>query len=423
MLAHLPQVGPRRGGDRASHRRPAACGSSRTARWCADLPVTPLTDGAPVYDRPTQRPAELDALQAFDPLSLPAPKDLGEALLALLARPTIASKEWVFAQYDHMVRLGGVVLPGHGGRGGGAGRADRTRASRSGGRLQRALRVPRPVRGRAAGGGGVRAQRLLRGRRAARADRLPELRQPRAAGDHVAVRRGDSRASPRPAASSDVPVVIGQREPLQRDRRQGDPAHADRGGGGAAARRDARPAARRSARRGRPDRGARRDARRSSAAPSGCARSTGKIAGRPPVLDASARAALQPVVRELVRSRTVASRARLQRGRAGGGARRVLHGGRGEAGRGAGHARRSARWRRTRTCSARTPRGSSSPTRPSGRRRSRRRARRRACRSRASGRWAGIGLVISGLVDLRVSRLSDAWRRGIPSLMKKPTHL
>jgi phosphoribosylformylglycinamidine synthase len=80
----------------------------------ADLPVGPLTDGAPQYDRPTRRPAELDALQAFDPLSLPAPKDLGETLLSLLARPTIASKEWVYTQYDHTVRRGGVVLPGRG---------------------------------------------------------------------------------------------------------------------------------------------------------------------------------------------------------------------------------------------------------------------------------------------------------------------
>jgi len=35
----------------------------------------------------------------------------------------------------------------------------------------------------------------------------------------------------------------------------------------------------------------------------------------------------------------------------------------------------------------------------------------------------GDRLVISGLIDLRVTRISDAWRRGIPSLMKKPTHL
>ena len=78
----------------------------------ADLPVKPLTDGAPIYDRPMKRPDWLDASQAFDPLTVPAPEQLGNALTELLARPTIASKEWVYRQYDHQVRLGGVVLPG-----------------------------------------------------------------------------------------------------------------------------------------------------------------------------------------------------------------------------------------------------------------------------------------------------------------------
>jgi phosphoribosylformylglycinamidine synthase subunit PurL len=80
----------------------------------ANLPVQPLTDEAPQYERPTRAPDWLAALQAFEPLSLPAPKDLGEALLTLLARPTIASKEWVYGQYDHTVRLGAAVRPGKG---------------------------------------------------------------------------------------------------------------------------------------------------------------------------------------------------------------------------------------------------------------------------------------------------------------------
>ena len=46
------------------------------------------------------------------PATLPEPDDLGAALLRLLARPTIASKEWVYRQYDHMVRLVGAVRPG-----------------------------------------------------------------------------------------------------------------------------------------------------------------------------------------------------------------------------------------------------------------------------------------------------------------------
>ena len=85
-----------------------------SGRVVADLPIAPLTEGAPVYDRPLARPRSLDELQRFDPLSLGPPKDLAEALLKLLASPTISSKEAIYTQYDHMVRLGGVLLPGKG---------------------------------------------------------------------------------------------------------------------------------------------------------------------------------------------------------------------------------------------------------------------------------------------------------------------
>ncbi|HDT13665.1 MAG TPA: phosphoribosylformylglycinamidine synthase II, partial [Candidatus Aminicenantes bacterium] len=43
---------------------------------------------------------------------LPLPRDLGAVLLRLLASPTIADKEWVYRQYDHMVQLNTVFLPG-----------------------------------------------------------------------------------------------------------------------------------------------------------------------------------------------------------------------------------------------------------------------------------------------------------------------
>ena len=78
----------------------------------ADLPVEPLTDGAPRYHRPTRPHPALPALHAFEPGTLPEPPDLGAVLLEMLARPTIASKEWVYRQYDHMVRLVGAVRPG-----------------------------------------------------------------------------------------------------------------------------------------------------------------------------------------------------------------------------------------------------------------------------------------------------------------------
>ena len=91
-----------------------------TGRWrvlsrgevVADLPVEPLTEGAPRYQRPMTPHPALPGLRAFDPGTLPQPADLGAALLALLGRPTIASKEWVYRQYDHMVRLVGAVRPG-----------------------------------------------------------------------------------------------------------------------------------------------------------------------------------------------------------------------------------------------------------------------------------------------------------------------
>ena len=80
----------------------------------AEIPNTALVDDAPVYDRPTARPAYLDdGRQAGSrPRSgRPAPAD---ALLAVLASPTIASKRWVYRQYDNMVRTNTLVLAGMG---------------------------------------------------------------------------------------------------------------------------------------------------------------------------------------------------------------------------------------------------------------------------------------------------------------------
>jgi phosphoribosylformylglycinamidine synthase len=78
----------------------------------AQVPVRALTDEAPVYERPTARPGWLDELQAFEPLSLPPPTDCERALLGILAAPTVASKQWVYRQYDHQVGTNTLVLPG-----------------------------------------------------------------------------------------------------------------------------------------------------------------------------------------------------------------------------------------------------------------------------------------------------------------------
>ncbi|MGZ6141717.1 MAG: phosphoribosylformylglycinamidine synthase subunit PurL, partial [Myxococcales bacterium] len=78
----------------------------------AELPIAPLTDDAPQYDRPRQRPSWQDEVQKTP--EVPLPKDLKAALLSLLSSPTVASKEWVYRQYDHMVRIGTAVRPGDG---------------------------------------------------------------------------------------------------------------------------------------------------------------------------------------------------------------------------------------------------------------------------------------------------------------------
>jgi phosphoribosylformylglycinamidine synthase len=81
-------------------------------RVVAEVPVSALADEAPVYEKPTARPPWQDALLAFDPLALPAPPDMEPVLLDLLAAPGIASKEWVYRQYDQQVGLNTLVLPG-----------------------------------------------------------------------------------------------------------------------------------------------------------------------------------------------------------------------------------------------------------------------------------------------------------------------
>lgn len=78
----------------------------------AMLPVKPLTDNAPVYKRPIKRPASQDDIQTLDLKNIPEPKNYNEILLKLLSSPNIASKEWIYRQYDHMVRTDTVVLPG-----------------------------------------------------------------------------------------------------------------------------------------------------------------------------------------------------------------------------------------------------------------------------------------------------------------------
>ena len=79
----------------------------------AEIPNAALVDEAPVYDRPTARPAYLDDVRVLD-LARLRPSPPQEALLAVLASPTIASKRWVYRQYDNMVRTNTIVPAGMG---------------------------------------------------------------------------------------------------------------------------------------------------------------------------------------------------------------------------------------------------------------------------------------------------------------------
>jgi phosphoribosylformylglycinamidine synthase subunit PurL len=79
----------------------------------AEIPTGALTDDAPVYERPMATPSYLAGVQKLTLPEKPAVSQ-ADALRALLASPVIASKRWVYRQYDHMVRTNTLVLPGMG---------------------------------------------------------------------------------------------------------------------------------------------------------------------------------------------------------------------------------------------------------------------------------------------------------------------
>ena len=78
--------------------------------WYGDIvgniPIPPLVTEAPMYERPwtlTELPPELDAAK------VPAPKDWKASLLALMGSPDLASKAWIWKQYDHLI-LGNTAI-------------------------------------------------------------------------------------------------------------------------------------------------------------------------------------------------------------------------------------------------------------------------------------------------------------------------
>ena len=71
-----------------------------------------LGGGAPVYTREQKEPEYLKETRKFDSKTLPEPKDLKETFLKVFSSPNIVSKQWVYHQYDSMVRTNTVVGPG-----------------------------------------------------------------------------------------------------------------------------------------------------------------------------------------------------------------------------------------------------------------------------------------------------------------------
>jgi phosphoribosylformylglycinamidine synthase subunit PurL len=77
-------------------------------RTVAKVPALALTEKAPEYERPLRAGSAAND----DPTFAPYEGDPGEALLALLAAPNVASKRWVTEQYDSLVQGQTVVGPG-----------------------------------------------------------------------------------------------------------------------------------------------------------------------------------------------------------------------------------------------------------------------------------------------------------------------
>ncbi|MGE7114147.1 phosphoribosylformylglycinamidine synthase subunit PurL [Lysinibacillus sp. NPDC047702] len=77
----------------------------------AEVPADALAEDAPVYHKPSAEPAYYAEFQAIENTE-PVVTDYKETLNALLQAPTIASKEWVYDQFDYQVRTSTVVTPG-----------------------------------------------------------------------------------------------------------------------------------------------------------------------------------------------------------------------------------------------------------------------------------------------------------------------
>ena len=77
-----------------------------------DIPAKKIADESPVYQRASQEPEYLKAVRAFRLDGIADTKSPMDDLKKLLAWPSIASKNWVYRQYDYMVRDNSIICPG-----------------------------------------------------------------------------------------------------------------------------------------------------------------------------------------------------------------------------------------------------------------------------------------------------------------------
>jgi phosphoribosylformylglycinamidine synthase II len=74
----------------------------------ADVPAESMVlgGGAPVYEREYSEPKYFAEINSFDPAAIPVPADLMDMAFQLIQLPNIASKRWIYEQYDSMVGTG-----------------------------------------------------------------------------------------------------------------------------------------------------------------------------------------------------------------------------------------------------------------------------------------------------------------------------
>ena len=112
--AHLREVGPARGTDRPGDGRWDAAGQGTRAgrRGDSESSADRRSAGVPAADGTARVPRGRPTARSRSARTAVA--DANAALMELLASPSIASKQWAYRQYDHMVQTNTISLPGLG---------------------------------------------------------------------------------------------------------------------------------------------------------------------------------------------------------------------------------------------------------------------------------------------------------------------